>query len=147
MNNTCADTEGGLNAPPGTERIHVWNLIVRRAAATASQTYDLYTEGGLTLDVQNSLFSASPRFTDGREQTSCAGLAQIAPTSGCLSADPLFVSETDFHLQASSPAVDSGMAPSVDATFQALYGLSVAVDRDGRPRPAGLGWDRGAYER
>lgn len=49
--------------------------------------------------------------------------------------DPLFVSDTDFHLSAGSPAIDAGLAVSVETDF------------DGIPRPQGAGYDIGAYER
>ncbi len=50
--------------------------------------------------------------------------------------DPLFVSEAgeDFHLQAGSPAIDTGMD------------VGVTDDFDGRSRPSGAGFDLGAYE-
>ncbi len=52
--------------------------------------------------------------------------------------DPLFVNPAagDFHLQASSPAIDTGFN---------LNGL-VPNDYEGRPRPQGKGYDIGAYE-
>lgn len=58
-------------------------------------------------------------------------------SSGNISADPKFVSSTDFHLQATSPAVDAGnnAAPSLPAT-----------DFDGLPRINGTVVDLGAYE-
>lgn len=51
--------------------------------------------------------------------------------------DPRFVSPStgDFHLDPASPAVDRGGEVS-----------GFAVDLDGRRRPAGPGWDIGAYE-
>jgi len=50
--------------------------------------------------------------------------------------DPLFVdlSQDDFHLQASSPAIDG----SID--------IGLTTDLDGNPRPQGAGYDVGAYE-
>lgn len=53
-------------------------------------------------------------------------------------ADPRFVdvASMNYHLQADSPAVDSGLATSI-----------YSVDKDGVPRPQGAGWDIGAYER
>jgi hypothetical protein len=52
-------------------------------------------------------------------------------------ADPLFVdySRRDFHLQATSPAID-----------QALADWSETYDFDGRTRPEGLSPDIGAFE-
>ncbi len=50
-------------------------------------------------------------------------------------ADPLFISDTDFHLSAGSPAIDAGFA------------VPVATDFDGNPRPQGAGFDIGAFER
>lgn len=50
----------------------------------------------------------------------------------------LFVSVAgnDYHLSATSPAIDRGTAT-----------LAPTTDRDGNPRPSGGGWDIGAYER
>jgi hypothetical protein len=55
-----------------------------------------------------------------------------------ITSDPVFVSAStgDFHLRASSPAIDTGRDLSSMFT----------TDADGRIRPAGGGWDRGAYE-
>ncbi|MCB9284178.1 MAG: right-handed parallel beta-helix repeat-containing protein [Lewinellaceae bacterium] len=50
--------------------------------------------------------------------------------------DPLFVSETDFHLTENSPCVDAGIAEGVEAEF----------DLDGNARIQGNGVDIGAYE-
>ena len=56
--------------------------------------------------------------------------------TGEISANPLFVGGGDYHLQASSPAVDAGTDAS-SVTSQ---------DKDGVARPGGSGWDMGAYE-
>ena len=146
VNNTCANVEGGVLVPPGTPAANLWNNIVRREPTTAAQTYDLYTEGGVTLVVEHNIFSASPRFTDGTEQTTCAGLSAMATASNCSTADPQFLSATDFHVAFGSPAIDTGMEASVYATFQGLYGLDIAFDRDEVARPQGTAWDLGAYE-
>ena len=51
--------------------------------------------------------------------------------------DPQFVnvSGKDFHIQSTSPAINTGVTLS-----------TVKDDRDGTPRPQGAGYDRGAYE-
>ena len=56
--------------------------------------------------------------------------ATCSPTD--LNADPLFISLTDLHLQAGSPAIDRGHSTDYPA-----------VDIDGRARPIGLGPGRG----
>lgn len=67
-------------------------------------------------------------------QGSCS---QAVGSSGNISADPLFVSSSDFHLTTTSPAVDAGnsSAPSLPAT-----------DLDGNPRICGTAVDIGVYE-
>jgi hypothetical protein len=62
--------------------------------------------------------------------------------------DPRFISPTtgNFRLAIGSPAIDTGVASTAYTAFQSLYGISVSVDRDGNSRPAGPGWDLGAYE-
>ncbi len=70
---------------------------------------------------------------------------------GCMNTDPLFVSSDDFHLQASSPARNNGLADTdlsldVYARFTSIYGLDIRKDLDRLTRPAGEGWDMGAYE-
>ena len=55
--------------------------------------------------------------------------------SGSLYADPLFVGPGDDHLRSASPAIDSGTSTNAPGS-----------DFDGRPRPEGAGFDRGAYE-
>lgn len=50
--------------------------------------------------------------------------------------DPQFVSATDYHLQSTAPAVDSGTVGS----------SATSIDCDGAGRPVGEGWDMGCYE-
>lgn len=52
-----------------------------------------------------------------------------------LTANPLFVSATDMHLQPSSPAIDTGTGTGAPLS-----------DYDGVGRPQGSGYDMGAYE-
>ena len=57
--------------------------------------------------------------------------------SGNISSAPLFVNAStgDYHLQATSPCIDSGTAQNAPL-----------VDFDGNIRPVGSGWDIGSYE-
>lgn len=59
----------------------------------------------------------------------------ILDATNLVGANPLFVSGTDFHLQAGSPAIDRGTAiPEAN------------IDIEGTPRPQGASFDAGAYE-
>jgi len=65
---------------------------------------------------------------------------QAIPPPGTVVADPQFVDAAarDFHLKATSPAVDMAV-PSI-------FGLGSTTDLDGTPRPQGAKPDIGAYE-
>jgi hypothetical protein len=67
---------------------------------------------------------------------------------GCVSAEPLLTDSAsgDFNLQPGSPAIDAAAADPAYQTFMNLYGLDISVDCYGRPRPAGGGYDMGAFE-
>ncbi len=56
-------------------------------------------------------------------------------------ADPQFVSDSDYHLQSTSPAIDKGTIPNLfDLGFNFNYG------KDGNGRPLGAGQEIGLYE-
>jgi hypothetical protein len=59
----------------------------------------------------------------------------VTDLGGNISADPLFLSATDHHLTASSPAIDAGTCAGAPGT-----------DFEGDPRPTGTGCDMGADE-
>jgi len=61
--------------------------------------------------------------------------AGVTGDTGTIIADPLFVSSTDRHLRAGSPAIDSGTSTQAPTT-----------DIEGAARPQGTAVDRGAYE-
>jgi hypothetical protein len=66
--------------------------------------------------------------------------------AGNLNAAPTFVNAGtgDFHLQATSTLIDAGISPLPYAP--ADLNDEIWRDLEGNPRPAGDGWDIGAYE-
>lgn len=136
VNNTMVNVDAGVNMPPGTSAVYIYNNII--ANRTNASTYDLYKEGtNPTLDVKNNLYGTNARFSGGASSGSAAILAS-----------PAFVNQTggDYHLTASSQAVNSGIVSTVYSTFASRYGVDIARDADGMSRPTGAGWDRGAFE-
>ena len=66
---------------------------------------------------------------------SCVEGDQVIPGLGNTNANPMFVSQNDLHLQASSPAIDAGITQ-----------LGIERDLDGYARLCGPKVDMGAYE-
>ena len=112
----------------------------------------LWISGQSTAEVKNNIF-----YSDGVSRyvgvANGAAMSQLtlsnnlyynggaAPSQdpAAITGNPLFANPSagDFHLQSSSPAIDTGSA-SVNTT--------VSVDHDGVDRPQGNGFDMGAYE-
>jgi len=131
-NNTFARNALGINMPPDAlQTVTIQNNIF--AFRTNSGTADLYTEGGVTMTVTNNLYT-NPQFTGASAGTNA------------ITADPLFVSTSDYHLQSGSPAINKGVVPAAYAAFQSRYGIDISKDIDNKTRPGGSGWDIGAYE-
>jgi len=75
--------------------------------------------------------------------------SSIGKGEGCLVDNPQFVNPAagNFRLQSGSPAIDNGT--SIDYytdLFASRFGVDIAKDIDGNPRPLGSAWDIGAYE-
>jgi hypothetical protein len=152
-NNTMNDVDAGINCAGGGSYLMGNNIIsnvtetqshhigMNHAASAAQSSIDNNFLGGTARirwgsSTVHDLFSLTAAFP---------GVAQ-----GTEQGTPQFVSSgsADFHLQAGSPAVDSGAAvQNVFNRFQTLYGLDIEVDFDGEDRPQGGGYDVGAFER
>lgn len=78
-------------------------------------------------------------------------LAELQSLTGqcqnCWTGDPIFVNPAiyDLHPQENSPLVGKGIRHPVYDEFQARYGIDIAYDFEGKPRPAGS-WTLGALE-
>jgi len=118
---TCCSYTGTTG--PTTEVIN--NLIID------SGTYGLVVSG------YTSFTSFAYNDVYGSGSADYSGYTDPTGSDGNISADPLFVGDPDWSLQAGSPAVDAG-------TDASAYGVD--DDYEGTARPAGSGWDMGAYE-
>lgn len=150
-NNTLHDVVAGIQCPgPGAVHI-VNNLVSQIRDPDGAHVYveDASTAGRSTL--AHNLFSPPARIRWGGYATH--GLpdfqARFAPQGrGCLEADPQFLQPgEEFQLSAGSPAVDSGILDAAYELYRRLYGVDIARDAVGTPRPQGAAFDMGAYER
>ena len=107
----------------------------------------IYQAGGGGIDIDN------PGSGSFAENNIVVGTGGISVGNGMtlrnnITSNPGFVNAAggDFRLANGSSAIDAGVASSAFSGYQSVYGVSIAVDRDGRARPGGGGWDIGAYE-
>jgi hypothetical protein len=73
--------------------------------------------------------------------------SSVAQCPNCWTGDPLFVDTAnyDLHPKENSPLIGKGVRHPVYDEFQARYGINIAYDFEGKPRPAGA-WTLGALE-
>jgi hypothetical protein len=109
--------------------------------------------GASVSTLKNSIFHQGDRDERIRWSSSYIGnlsYIQSATAQGANSfnTDPKFTepNNNNFHLQAESPAIDTGIAHEVYTTFYNTYRLSIARDPDNITRPTGERWDIGAHE-
>jgi hypothetical protein len=133
VNNTVSGNSGaesGFYLSGFDSQVQLFNNVVAAASSLPAVVCDTsYSSTSPTFD-HNDLFNSAGPATSG----SCA---QVVGANGNISADPRFAATGDYHLQASSPAIDAGnnSAPSLPST-----------DLDGKPRISGVAVDQGAYE-
>ena len=148
INNTISNVGAGVHAanPPS---FAMYNNVI----ANVSNGRHVFIEADVAprADLQNSLLfqeGGTVSITWGNASYSTLASFQHATGDGqgCVEGDPLFVNAqaADLHLESDSPAVDSGAEHGIYNGFLTLYGIDIAVDFDGKPRPQ---IDMGAYER
>jgi hypothetical protein len=101
------------------------------SAARVVENNDLYPGPTSTATDTSVLYHRS-----GTDALTAVQVNALAGAAKNISADPRYVLySTNLHLSSSSPCIDLGTAQGAPAT-----------DGDGNPRPAGAGFDMGAYE-
>src|SRR5688572_7202053 len=149
VNNTIWGNDGGVhcNTSPMTTFVLVNNIIGNnRNSADA----DLLCDTSATnTTIRNNIFQGNRISYNHQTESLSAFMTRTGFGTGSKTTAPSFTNAGagDFSLAtADTAAKDGGISHSVYATFQSLYGLNIAVDKNGRPRPQGAGWDIGAYE-
>ena len=148
-NNTIYDADVGITYARGTGPLLAKNDLLSTIAGAHVHIEDPTAAAGSSLEHELMDAPAVVRWGSNKGMD-VAGLNAAFPgaCTACLEADALLQSPVtgDFTLQTGSPALDSGVSPSSWATFQSLFGQSIAVDLNGTARPQGGGVDRGALE-
>jgi hypothetical protein len=147
VGNTIYNTEKGIANGYYSSKLDIVNNII------ANSTYQIYFEPGYNTPslstMSYNLLEGPINILWGNTYTSLSEF-QNATGKGadCIEGDPQFIDaeNNDFHLQSTSPAIDSGIESDVYQRFYDLYGIDIRKDIEGRTRPQGTGWDRGALE-
>jgi len=150
--NTIYDCDSGICVPNTNAKIQIANNIVYQLSEKEGS--HAFVENGATANasvLKNNLFGDVARIKWGNNtaRTLSEWERLYAPEgSGCVEGDPCFKdpAAANFDLANESPAILAGMEADVYATFEATYGRSIQVDKEGKPRPFGSAWDIGAYE-
>jgi hypothetical protein len=148
VNNTIYDVDAGI-VGVATARVQLVNNLI--ASPTADGARHIHCEGAKAegSEVRSNLLAGKVRVSWGDATwLDLRGLSSRVPGGDNISAEASFqaASEGDFRLTASSRAIDRGVVSAVYARFFELYGIDIARDAAGRPRPQGSAWDIGAYE-
>jgi hypothetical protein len=112
------------------------NNIARDNAGVGFREYKDSNPDGTYCTVSNNQFENNDSYNNGGGEYGLYPDDQSTYTGG-IDADPLYVDYVngDYHLQAGSPAIDSGTSTGAPGH-----------DYAGTPRPQGAGYDTGAYE-
>jgi hypothetical protein len=149
INNTLHDVDTGI-ASPGRGNLRIHNNVIS-GVTRGSHVFVEEAPTSTSSSIGHNLLEGAVRIKWGSNtQRTLPALQEATGTcGGCQNASPGFLDAVagDYRLQGSSPAVDAGlMYTDVFATFLRLYGIDIAVDFDGVPRPFGPAVDIGAYE-
>jgi len=156
-NNIFYSQPAGWNVQtsPGSHDINITNNTLIGGANPQHDGCMILWGQNTNVTIQNNIFYNGTNYAIDNYQTTQSGSlfdhnivygspsgivssigGSITETNNKLNTNPVFVNATslDYHVQAGSPAIDSGAS------------VSVATDFNGGPRPLGAAFDIGAYE-
>ena len=152
INNTIWASDAGILCPDGKGKFEIANNIIGGRVEPLGRDIFLAIKSlaNASLMYDNILYSSPVRIQWGGSTIYDLAGFKSATKKGQRSANlnPLFVnlSTRNFSLQQTSPAIDVAGNHPVYSTFKSLYGIDIAKDIVGTPRPQGNNWDIGAYE-
>ena len=152
INNTIYDYDTGIQITGGNSYLMHNNILSYRAEAEAYDINFLNSSMVTATEFDYSLFNPVINNTRINRGGTVVDLPTMKANYGaflnCLEGDPLFVNSVtkDFRLREISPAINSGVASSVYATFLSRYGINIEKDITEYIRPSDGSWDIGAHE-
>jgi hypothetical protein len=154
INNTIYNVDAGINVAASNGFVRIVNNIV--SGVTETRAMHVFVEnpsvsGATATVLQNDLFEGTVRIKWGDSSVyTLQGFQSSFPAKGqaSINANPRFAdpASQNFGLLVGSPAIDAGITDQVYQTFATRYGMSIARDFNGQPRPIGAAYDMGAYE-
>jgi hypothetical protein len=140
INNTVWNSDAGISYASGTATTQIVNNII---GELTQPTYQIALANSQALAgsvVSNNLVAGNARLKMGGALRGCQG-------AECVNADPrLTGAPKDFRPASGSPAIDGGVTNDFFQAFEKTYGVSIAFDLLGTPRPQGSAFDIGAVE-
>lgn len=148
VNNTIYNTQGGIGLPYRNPVFVANNIFASLQGNAPALLMDPASFSGNS--VQNNVFQSGIQVQIGGSNYTTSQFQTAFPGKVVNNGefDPGFVNAPgrDFHLKATSPAINAGIKASVYQTFVDRYGIDIAKDIEQVARPQGSAYDVGAYE-
>jgi len=151
VHNTIVNADSGICSPSPEGRLELHDNLVFGVRKDGQHVFLEFGRLAVNTKASGNVFGPMYRaMTAGTQQSHEGSKAPVRGPAGAVVLLPGFVQAppSPYDLTADSAAIDVGTTDSagVYARFMTRYGLDIRRDFLGRPRPAGAGWDAGAFE-